>query len=384
MPSDLVRAQSNALVRKVNVEVLSQADPNPSILRLARLVVQRSPEVRAVFMQVPVDRDRLTSVLRQHFPFDEGITEIAQYLADEYEQIGDGILLISTQTGKAIAKLSEEDFYLPAPVPRESGSMVQLGPKIRPEIEGFVIQWQHETHRECLVRDRMLSRIPQTELLREDGDRRILALSRAGRRNLVAGIQGLLPTLFQEATGIAGDFLSFFAMGKPPEESGLTALQVGAKSRVRNSIQDQLTLNLKYDLLTATLASVVTGWIRDIAGQLLGNIPSASLQSLPLKTVVSDRSGGLWVAEPNSAIELQHCGCRVLPTQGPRQIALYLRGPAGFLELQRKEPAFGSREVHDRWFFEAMTDAVLWVDFSRIEVFSVQGIDESGLSVEVI
>jgi len=400
MPSELVRPenQAQALSRKVEVEVLSRANPEVALLRLARVVVQQSPEVRAVFdasredksmgRKGQVNRKLLTERLKDHFPLDEGIGEVASYLADEYEQIGDGILLVSSETGRAIARLTEEDFYMPAPVPRESGNMVQPGVKIRPEIEGFIVHWQFETTREREVRERMLSRVNQSELLREEGDRRVLSLSRGGRRNLAAQVQEALPQLLQGATGIAGDFLVFFAPGKPPSGEGLDPIKLEARSSVRRPVQDALTSNLKHDVLASTLASVATGWVRDMAGQLLtrgrSRLGDAVVPYMTLDMVVENRKRGFWVAESSLALALQRLGCRALPVQGPSSFALFFRGPVGFLELPEGQSGVHSREMHDRWTLESMVEATLWVDWGRIEVLPVGGVFDSGVSVEVL
>lgn len=381
--------QQQALSRKVNVRVLSRANPDSGLLRRVRERIQQDSNLSNLFVNRNVDVGELTKQLTENLPLDDGIGEAAQYLADEYAQLGDGILMISSETGRAIAKLTEEDFYQPAPVPREDGRMVDRPPTVKPEVESFISMWRFEDQLEQMVRERILSRITQTEGLREDGDPRLLAISRGGRRELAGRIEQAIPTLFKTPKGIVEDFLQYFPIGTRPEQDfGYEMVRVHPSSLHRKPIQDPLAINLKYDPLTATTAVIATSWVRCLASAILSN---QSLHPLlvSIKDSVrdrrkNDRTGGLWVAEPNLAVALQKHGCRTLSVPGPEHLALYVNEPAGILELPLLEFGVHSREMHGRWTIETVTEATLWLNLAAISAFRIEDVETSGASVEVL
>jgi hypothetical protein len=376
---------------RFEVEVLSRSNPEAALLRMSRLVLQRNPKVQELFKTTPnreVDREKLLAALQEEFPLDEGVVEVANYLSDEFEQIGDGLLLISPDTGKAIAKLTDEDIYLPAPVLRENGNLVQRKPRIRPEIEGYLIAWNFESAREKEIREGVLAKVNQTELQREEGDPRLLLLSREGRRRMATLVEDELPNLFQEATGIAKSFLDFLVVGKPPSgDSSFQKIEVELQGTVRKGLQDLTTSNLKCSLTTLSTSTLTTKWVRELGTSLLStrkDLLKEYTTSSDLDSFIRSKVGGFWVAPYGVGIELQRRGCRVLSVQMDKStnFALYYTGPIGFLEVRNHK--LNSRELHDRWSMEATCDATVWVDWSRVEYVSFEGDFTSGISVEVV
>lgn len=84
--------QQQALSRKVNVQVLSKANPGSGLLRRSRKKIQEDPSLGGLFTTGVIDVETLTQRLREKLPLDEGVEDVAQYLADEFAQLGDGIL----------------------------------------------------------------------------------------------------------------------------------------------------------------------------------------------------------------------------------------------------------------------------------------------------
>jgi hypothetical protein len=376
--------QQQALSRKVNVRVLTKANPEPGILRRIREIIQKDSILSGLFVDRTVDVELLSQRLHEKLPLDEGLEEVAQYLSDEYAQLGDGILMISSETGRAIAKLTNEDFYQPSPVPREDGRMVERPPTVKPEVESFISMWRFEDQLEHRVRERILERITQTEGLREDGDPRLLALSRSGRRELAGKIEQAIPTLFENPKGIVEEFLQYFPIGsRPISEPDWEAVRVHPSSLHRRPIQDPLAVNLKYDPLTATTAVIATSWVRSMASALLEN-NDHYLQRTPIVEAVQGRIEGLWIAEPNLAAALQKHGCRTLAVPGPEYLAIHVHAPAGTLELPLLEFGIHSREMHGRWTVESVTKATLWLKSDLISTFRIEDIQTSGVSVEVL
>lgn len=393
MPNELTRPGPPTEIARVEVNVLSKANPTPGLLRLARVVVQRTPEVSALFTQAKEEghtaewlRDRLTPELEKFFP-GESVEEVATFLADEYLQIGDAILLISSETGRALARISDDDMYQPAAVPRESGNMAMPARRLRPDIEGFIVQWIFDRNQEREVVEKVLSRIPQTQLLRDEGDSRALFVTRDGRRLLTSQIQDSLPTLLESSTGIVRGFLGFFPLGRPENTSEYVRIpDLKVFATARQPLQDPSTRNLRQDVRGSVLASSSTGWIREIASTLLRvgvERPGFIRVVLSLVEALRGRETGLWIAPPNVARALQGLGVRALPVQTSREdVAIYLTEPAGFLEVDPNAYWCRSREVHDRWTVETEMTASLWVDWRRVTVLPLNGIDPSGISIE--
>jgi len=392
MPNELTRPGPPTELARVQVNVLSKANPVPGLLRLARVVVQQTPEVSAVFTQAKEEsqsaewlRNRIAPELAKFFP-GENVEEVATYLADEYLQIGDSILLVSSETGRALARITEEDMYQPAPVPRESGNMVVPERRLRPDLEGFIVQWVFDRNQEREVIEKILSRVPQTQLLRDEGDSRALLVTRAGRRLLTTQIQDALPGLLEASTGITRGFLGFFPLGKPEtpsEYQRIPDLRVFATAR--HLLQDPSTRNLRQDVRGSVLASASTGWIREIASSLLREgVRIARVSTpLPLGEAVRGRETGFWIASPNAAHALQRLGVRTLPVQFSRDdVAVYLTEPAGLLEVDPNAYWCRSREVHDRWTVETEMTATLWVDWRKVTVLLMSGAFPTGISLE--
>ena len=382
--------QQQALARKVQVDVLSKADPPPGLLRLVRVSIQNEPTLSSLFTPNEggtrsVDPEVLTQQLKDFYPLEDSIEEVAQYLADEYEQLGDGILLISSSTGKAIARLTSEDFYQPAPVPRDDGRMVERPVTIRPDTEAFITHWRFENDLEARVRDRVLARITQTEYLREEGDSRLLTLSRSGRRELAGQVELSIPELFTNPKGIVKDFLEYFRLdGKPDQEDEWEMIRVHPSSLIRRSIQDSLATNVKYDTLTASLAATATSWVRCLASALLDSQAKRKEDPTSLKDAIRQAGTGLWLAEPNLAAALRSQGCHVLPAPGPDNLTVYLSEPAGILDIPEDRFGIHSREMHGRWTLEAVTEATLWVNLGVSQVFRIKDVSTSGVYVEVL
>jgi hypothetical protein len=379
----------------LEVEVISSARPNSNLLRSIRLLIPQSEPIRQVFLDaqaepeldrsVKVDRQRLHGVLHEIYPHEE-IGEVAEYLADEFEQLGDGILLVSTDTGKAVAKISEDSLYQASSVPRESGTMVERGLMIKPEIEAFLTYWSFENEREKNIRHQVLARLNQTDLQREEGDRRTLVLSKVGRRDIAQAVQDSIGEAFRNSAGKALSLLDYFPVGGSMTEP-CTPIKIILWSRVRRKVQDLLSTNPKYDALTATLAAVTSSWIRSIVSTLLKEATSRKTEwpARSLDEALEDHGrGGMWFCEPNLARALLDHGCRVFAAPGPSNLAIHLFRQSGYLELDDEKIGTNHREVHDRWTVESAAEIVLHACWDYIDIVPIMGDFTSGISVEVV
>jgi hypothetical protein len=378
----------------LDIEVVSSANPDPSLLRSIRLLLQQNERVRQVFIDAQtetgsrhIDRQRLLGLLSEVYPH-EGIDQVSEFLADEFEQIGEGILLISNETGRAIARLSSDSLYEAPPVPRESGNMVERGLRIRPDVEAYLAYWSFENKREADLRREVIARLNQTELQREEGDPRTLVLSKAGRREITRQVHDSVVAAFKNPNGPAKCLLEYLPLGEKsfPFNESCTSISLMLCSCIRRRLQDQLSVNPKYDALTATLASVTSSWARSILGALLKEAVRRPLQLEPdgLDALLRDRSDGMWVCEPNLARALMDRGCRVFPVNGPPNVVIRLSREIGYLELNEEKIGTNHREIHDRWTVESVAEVILHVYWDFVDTFKVPGDFTSGVSVGVV
>jgi len=387
--SDLTKPGPGAELARVDVKVLSKSNPSPGLLRLVRVTVQKSPEISELFKQArsegrPAEwlKERLIVELQKFFP-EEDVQEEASYLADEYTQIGDSILLVSAETGRALARITDADFYQPAPLPRESGNMALPAKRLRPDVEGFIVQWTFDQSREREVMEKLLERLPpQTALLRDEGDSRLLFTSRAGRRKLTSQVQTALPTLLSETSGLPRAFLDFFPLGKP--SGPMTKIEVKGIGSLRYPIQDPTARNLRFDVRQAVLGSTATAWVRGMARQLASAAVEAGQvkPSVTLQQALEGRRTGLWLVTPNAARAFQ--GVRVLPISVDREVALYLTEPAGFVDVNPDGFWCRTAEIHERWNVETEMEGTLWVDWAKVYAVELADIPMTGTSVEVL
>ena len=380
----------------LDIEVVSEANPDPSLLRSIRYLLQQNEGLRQVFADAQlegeaggsrqVDRQRLLGLLSEAYPH-EGLDQVAEYLSDEFEQIGEGVLLISPETGKAVARVSTDSLYEASAVPRESGNMIERGLRIRPEVEAYLAYWSFENNRESDLRRGVIARLNQTDLQREEGDPRTLVLSKAGRRTISQQVHDSIAATFQNPNGPAKALLEYFPVGKDScsFSDRCTPLKVLPWSRVRRRVQDQLSVNPRFDALTATLASVTSSWARSILGTLLEEAASRPLQWEPedLDEVTENHCGGIWVCEPNLARALMGKGYRVFPVTGPPNVAVQLFRKVGYLEFDESKIGTNHRELHDRWTVESATEVTLHICWEFFDTIPILGDFTSGISVEV-
>lgn len=381
---------------KVNPQVNSLAQPEPGPLLAARQNIKRLPDAQAVFSKAREEdwtADQLTEalkpILEEHVEADTpfAIEHVARYLADEYFQIGDGILIVSTETGKAIAKVTEEDIWVPPPVPREGGGMAQPLPRLRPELEGLLVEWTFNQDRERRLAAVLARRSHQTALLREEGDRRLLPVTRAGRKRIVEAIEALLPDLLPgQCQGLCREYLSHFEF-RTDEPKGLKSLLrcVGiAKSVV--PVHDPRGLNLRHDHYTAAAARITAQWTRDIArGVAVLARQEHQPQPIGYRDLKPENVQGLfWTAEPN-VVELLYKtapGVSALPVDASPPTGF--SGTVGAIVLDPDSYSCAGREFHDRWEIMAKFEYTVWIDWAKVRSLAIDDAPISGLSVEVI
>ncbi len=347
--------------------------PAPKILLAARRAVQLDPVAQQILLQSRQEGwgqeetvDRLSRALLSLLESDpRQIEDAARYLVEENAQLGDGILIVSAETGKAIAKVSEEDIWQPPPIPREDGTSITPPPRLKPEIEGAITVWAFNQGREAEIESALVQRLPQTELLRQEGDRRLRLITRRGRKQIVEDLREALPQALPGSTsGIVREFLSHFEFrGEPPQ--GLQPLPLCTSwGNVSVPLQDLKSFNRCWDVFTFGRSVIANQWGKQIAK----SVSEAAHKVIP--PVLCNKedlpSDLFWIAGPELYVTFGRKGRRMLPVEAlPTGLK---RGIVGAVTVGAFE--FQYRDViADRLEISARIECQVWVDFSQIRTF---------------
>lgn len=372
-------------------KVSSLAQTNSSNLIAARNAVQRNPEIQRAFGQAAAEKwsgeelaDRLALLLGGDIEGEpDEVYQTALYLSDEYLQMGDSVLLISPETGKAIARVTENDIWQPPDVPREGGGMAKRQPRLDPKLEGFLVQWEFEKGREAAQVAALAARLNQTPMLKEGGDRRLLVASRRGRKHIVDELRDALPDLLPSGcNGASARFLDRLEFVTDPSPELDPVIQCVGYARASMPIADMRAVNLRHDHFTSLKAKVATSWAREVAHSLALaahtklSVEEWDFDSWPGSESYRKPGYGYWVAEPNTAHALVS---EVFPVPGAPTICL--RTKAGAVVVDPDSFECDGRERADRWDVLATFKYTLYMDWDRVLAFNLTGIPISGASI---
>ena len=374
-------------------EVRTLARPTSGPLLAARGVIQRSGVLQAVFKTAKAegwDADRLAEAIETPLREElegtpDAVRQAAIYLAAEYTQVGDRLLLISRVTGRAIARITDEDLWQPPMQPRESGGMAKPLPRLRPELEGFLYEYIHEEARAVEIESALAVRTHQTEFLRDEGDRRLQASSKQGRRAIEQEIQGKGADVLSSASGLMRDFLRFFESAQSDEKS--LALVSVALARTRTNIPDPLAVNYRFDHTQAQWSGLVNEWLREIARGLSAEAHRRG-QSLdvPYPEVAAHhlQDTTLWICDPDTTSAFSRFpSMSVLQVAGVAPIGLV--GPTlGALVMEPESLRIEGREMFDRWDVVGRFSYRLYVDWAKIIPLTITNLPAASVSVEVL
>ncbi len=379
-------------------EVTSLAVPVPGLLLTSRRIIEKTPALQDVFKQSKAEGwsvDQLALAVEEPLQAElaatvnpQDIVQVARYLADEYQQIGDTLLLISRDTGKAIGRISEEQLWTPASVPREDGKMVQPLPRLKPELEAKLVLWHHERGREDNLLADIAPRLHPTDLLKAEGDPRLLPVTREGRKTIVEALRERLGDLLRQGTGSVGYFLSLFDIR---EEEGTYRGQVlppaTAITSIRTGIQDPKAMNLRFNRLGNLAGRVANGWGREL-GWALAVAAKDHYQPAPKPytalTADETRGTSMWVCDPNTADALARRVFAerrqiILPVDNAPTLAV--RGRIGTLVIKPGSYECKSRELFDRWEVGAKFEYTLWVDWDAVRSFALEGVPQQAVAL---
>lgn len=388
--------QAGPLAQRIEPQVVSRAKPSADWLKDARALLNRNESLRSYVRQARADGldaasavDGLSIRLNELWGGQRAqeAYEVAQYLWDEQSQLGEGYYITSTETGKVVASLSERDIYQPAPVPREGGGMAVPLPRIRPDIEAALTCWAFDAGREAQMLQKLAERAHQTALLREEGDPRMLVATRAGRHHIVDQFSKFDPRiLLRAAGGTSGAFLSMFELRThdPEDTTGLHLVEGTVYSKTVMGVQDMTTVNLHHNRAASLQGALVQGWVREVARHLSraasNNVNEPEeIRQLDLK---KDHFGGsnVWVSPPEAVRYLRRAepNLSVLPV--PSADLMGLLPSAGVLVVPR-EFAASSHEMFDRWEAHSTLTFRLWVDWSKVRLLRLSGVEHQAVPV---
>lgn len=360
------------------------AAPAKAGLLLARHAIHSSRDLQRLFDDAALegwDVERLSAALGEaisRFLGQDVDPAVPRYLAEEFEaRDKTQTLLVSTETGLAVAQVPSEALYQPERVPREgSAELAQPLMRLKPELEAAIIQHHHERGEEDGLMARLQIRARSSELQRADGDARFRITTPRGRRSLAEQLLAELPTLLQDQRGASGRLLSRCCVNEPVPESHRLRLSLTLSTKTWLLVADRLAHNFRYDAYRSARERIRAGWTRTMAKSIA---IQAHLSRPPAHQGVDGALGeGLLIAEPNVIAMVRHVDTLLVP----RAPAALVSGQV-YLELQG-EPRLAAYESEARWNLEASFDVALHLDPGAMQPLSFADVVESGVSVEVL
>ena len=370
---------------------MTVSKPSSETLLAARAAIQRSPVLQQFFQRARKESwpsDYFASILANALDSAiegsmQDLREAARYLADEYMQFGDGMRIVSRQTGRLVYKVTEEDLWQPPSTTREDGTIVTPSPRLRPELHGALIQWSFDETRDAENLGELQKTLPTTEYLKEHGDGRLRSVTRSGRQTIADELRQDLPRLLLEFTsGKNARFLQCFDFSTkdPGYASGLVPLpRRVAVAFGQIGVQDPKAMNLRFNHKTSSMWRIPSQWIAEMARNLSLEAQHHEALSVELFDVACKRFDGKFcIMSPSEHEALgdefhrRQLGGVMLPVEGARMTLL--RPHVGTLVVHPDGYELRSREVHDRWEIIAMCQYTLWVDWHKIEAYDVRDI----------
>lgn len=400
MSSKLVKVRGEgALARKTEPTVISTVDPPSDWLLQARADINREEKLRDIIIEgkkAGKNNEELADTLGSRLALSWGdhaeeAYNAALYLLDEYEQLGEGIHLVSTETGKVLLTLTEKDVWDPGMVPREGGGMAQSLPRIRPDLEAALTTWTFDRAREQKIVDALAAKGQQTALLREEGDPRLLVATRQGRTKIVQDLVTFTPLeLLHKCGGTSGAFLSHFDI-QSEEPADFTEVLSGvltASSAMK--VSDQSTLNLNYNRAASLRGVLAQGWVREIArelsnkvykrfGEAEGLLPEY-IESMTPEYAKRVRAK-FWIIPPEAASHMNRVRKDwVLMPVDHAYATGFLQPKVGVLVIPKDFSAETS-EMFEKWVTSAYLEYKLYVNWDAICYMALEGLAYQGYVV---
>ncbi len=361
-------------------EVRTLARPGSGPLLAARGVSQRLDAARAAYLRAREEGWTGTQLGEALFPIfreqiegsEDEVRAAALYLADEYLQIGDAMLLVDHVTGRAVARITEADIWQPPDVPREHGGMATPLPRIRPDLEAFLYQHVHKRAHEVEIQAQLAARGKQTAFLATEGDRRFQISSRAGRNQITESLQALDNSILESAIGTTRQFFQFF---ESRAQTWLEATLSGTlMARTRMSLTDFLAINYRYNHAGSRHLSLVQDWARELA-RTVGRLSHQEIRprSVAFEDLTAEHLQGacFWIVAPEMAAAFYRFpGVSVFTIEGVSPVG-FLAETVGAFEIRPGSLEVQDREMIDWWEILGQFDYTLSLDHAQIVTLDV-------------
>lgn len=379
------------LAKRLDPKIETTAKPEVDWLLQGRADVNSDEGIRAIFQRAKDDgkspdwlADQVATRFMAKWDQPGQAAKVAQYLADEHFQIGDGIQIVSTDTGRILITLTEDDIYQPEMLPRESGRMAKPLPRLNPALEAFLTIHTHDGYREEKILRTLVERQSRAIML---DDPRLDPATRRGRTQIVRDVSETSPeTLLRGLGGSSAAFLQHFDLRTTPPEDDRHVLIHGAEPDLDGTIEarsvlrigDQTTINVHHDRRAALRGVLPQGWVREMA-RLLAD--GAHKRGCDLSYAVSQISTvrqmkvptALWVIPPEAVRAFVQPGWAILPVENTKVIGL-TKPKVGTIVIPTQMLA-ASHELFERWEAVADLDFKMWVDWEAIICLNITGLE---------
>jgi hypothetical protein len=364
--------------------VRTTASPPAALLMNVRALVARDEDLKGFFVQFKREnktvewlRDVVATPIScwvdDQWDLAQ-VVEACQYLADEYNQLPEGFLMVNRETGKVEAVFSEDDLMDPGLLPRESGGMAQALQRLRPDREVALVTYQHQAEREEKVLQALVER--SNGAIQSTDDFRLRMATRKGRTAIARDLSTDDPReLLRRSGGTSGALLRHFPLvDEKPEEP---TLEGGATCRRQIGVQDALSINTGYNQLGTLRAIAPQSWVRSICLDLSKRAHD-KFQVFPQDVQDLDpevlRGSELWICDPDTYVVLKPLSPKtpIMVLEGIAPIGL--SGDIGKLFLG-DEMSVETHERFKRWEVVASVGYALVVeDWDKIQVLNLLGV----------
>jgi len=350
-----------ALVRQRLVQVARPDPGNPDLLHRLRDIFKKDAGIRRILTEARQAKAPVEGVSAEVIEALEGAKKgpelemAVQHLVAEHLEFGDVALLISRQTGRAIARLSEEDFEIPAPVEREDADgriyKVERPVRVKPEIEAALTVWSFDTERDQqIVRKLQEKHRGLTPLIREQGDPRLAIFTREGRQKTADNLLPEIKKRMKDLRGLARPLVEFITRTMVVSEEPIQGKRHTAYSRTWLTRISPEELNPMYDFTGRVYRGTLGSWMGYIATLLaMGEMEEGPYQP-----------GGLILGEPQT-----------LPKGVPYSLPAYCYPTVAMpcacrIYIDEAESKVETADSQGAWFLEATLAFDLAIDESKL------------------
>jgi hypothetical protein len=374
--------QVSNLVKLEGLEALT-APPRADLL-LARRAIHASPELQQLFDDAATqgwEVDRLASAI------DDGLrralgTSIgaatALFLAEEFEaRDKQQTLLVSADTGLAVAQVPPDALYQPDPVAREGTDQLATPlMRLKPEVEAAIVQHHYRRAEDRSLTAKLQQRARSSELQKAEGDARFRIATRSGRTSLAEQLRGELPTLLSDHRGASGRLLRLCRLNEPVPSSHSLTLEWTLFSQVSMLVADGLANNLRHDSYGSARGRIRAGWTRSLA-KAIATLAHLKCAKVHVRTRELGPEG-LLIAEPNAVAMGLHAKS-LFTVEAPS----VLLNSDVYLTF-RSDYRLDAYESQARWNLDASIDVCMHLDPEAVSAVIFTDVVESGVSVEVL